>query len=213
VGSYFFAKSTTDALKENNMHRVYHKTDPVPMVALFPFMQAPYNSTGHYIESSELVFSGAAHKMAKYINSVSNKSWNALNSVPDEPYGVEWAIEQWLNSKRYTSADSHTFLRWAESALIYVLKKIGMSVVIALQGAAMGVSTLADKLAYILSKGIDLADNISYWVMRFMYRIMQALGMKTAKKKEELTRSVIRTALLRLTRKNYDNAQRAIRKI
>jgi hypothetical protein len=151
--------------------------------------------------------------MGKYIDSVRSKNWTALNSVPDEPYDVEWAIEQWLNSKRYTNADSPTFLRWAESALIYVLKKIGINVVAALQGAVMGISTLADKLAYILSKGIDLADNISYWVIRFMRRIMQALGMKVAEKKEELTRSLIRTALLRLTRKNYDNAQRAIRKI
>ena len=213
VGTYFFAKSTTENLKIENIHRVYHKTDPVPMVALFPFMQAPYNSSGHFLSSSELVFSGAAHKMGKYADSVRSKSWSALNNVPDEPYDVEWAIEQWLNSKRYTSADSSTFLRWAESALIYVLKKIGISVVAALQGAVMGVATLADKLAYILSKGIDLADNISYWVIRFMRRIMQALGMKVAKTKEELTRGVIRTALLRLTRKNYDNAQRAIRKI
>ena len=213
VGTYFFAKSTTENLKIENIHRVYHKTDPVPMVALFPFMQAPYNSSGHFLSSSELVFSGAAHKMGKYADSVRSKSWSALNNVPDEPYDVEWAIEQWLNSKRYTSADSSTFLRWAESALIYVLKKIGISVVAALQGAVMGVATLADKLAYILSKGIDLADNISYWVIRFMRRIMQAMGMKVAKTKEELTRGVIRTALLRLTRKNYDNAQRAIRKI
>lgn len=213
VGTYFFAKSTTDTLKVENIHRVYHQTDPVPMVALFPFMQAPYNSSGHFISSTELVFSGAAHKMGKYIDSVQAKSWSALNSVPDEPYDVEWAIEQWLNSKRYTSADSPTFLRWAESALIYVLKKIGISVVSALQGAVMGISTLADKLAYILSKGIDLADSISYWVMRFMRRIMQALGMKVVDSKKELTRSLIRTALLRLTRKNYDNAQRAIRKL
>ncbi len=213
VGTYFFAKSTTDNLKVENIHRVYHQTDPVPMVALFPFMQAPYNSSAHFLSSSELVFSGAAHKMGKYADSVRSKSWSALNNVPDEPYNVEWAIEQWLNSKRYTSADSSTFLRWAESALIYVLKKIGISVVAALQGAVMGVATLADKLAYILSKGIDLADNISYWVIRFMRRIMQALGMKVADKKEELTRGVIRTALLRLTRKNYDNAQRAIRTI
>ncbi len=46
-----------------------------------------------------------------------------------------------------------------------------------------------------------------------MHKIMRALGMKAAKSKEELTRGVIRTALLRLMRKNQDNAQRAIRKL
>lgn len=213
VGTYFFAKSTTEALQVKNIHRVYHQTDPVPMVALFPYMQAPYNDCSHFIASSELVFSGAAHKMGKYVDSVANKSWLGLNNVPSEPYNMEWAIEQWLKSKKRTNANSHVFLRWAESALIYVLKKIGLTFVSALQGGFMGVSTLADKLAYILDKGINLADNISYWVVRFMRRIMQALGMKVAKTKEELTKNVIRTALLRLTRKNYDNAQRALRKI
>lgn len=213
VGTFAFAKSTTDSIKPENIHRVYHKTDPVPMVALFPFMQAPYNSSAHFIASSELVFSGLAHKMGKYIDSVSSKSWHALNDAPDPLYNLESGIEQWLQSKQRTSADSPTFLRWAESALIYVLTKIGMNAVIALQGAVMGVSTLADKLAYILSKGVNLADNISYWVILFMRRIMQALGMKVPESKEELTRGLIRAALLRLIRKNNENAQRAIKNL
>jgi len=213
VGTYFFAKSTTESLKVGNIHRVYHQTDPVPMVGMFPYMQAPYNNPGHFISSSELVFSGAAHFMGKYIESVGSKGWGELNGVPEQAYDVDWAIEQWLKSNRFTSADSHTFLRWAESALIYIMKKILLGFAVVLQGALMGISTLADKLAYILSKGVNLADNVSYWVMRFMHKIMRALGMKAAKTKEELTRGVIRTALLRLMRKNQDNAQRAIRKL
>jgi hypothetical protein len=210
VGTAFFSKSTTKHLKVENMHRVYHATDPVPMVALFPFMQAPYNNNSHYIASSELVFSGAAHKMKQYRRSVKSKSWHALNGVPDQPYHVEYAIEQWLESKFYSSANSSTFLRWAESALIYVLKKIGMSAIVALQGAAMGVSTLADKLAYILYKGIDLASHISYWVIRFARKIMQALGMKVPKEEKDFTQAMIRTALLRLTRNAYESAKLAV---
>ncbi len=213
VGTYFFAKSTTSSLKVENMHRVYHQTDPVPMVGMFPYVQAPYNATGHYISSSELEVTGAAHSMNKYVMSVGGKNWDGLNGIPEQAYDVDWAIEQWLNSNRHTNADSNTFLRWAESALIYVMKKILMGAALLIQGTLMGISTLADKLAYILSKGVNLADNINYWVMRFMHKIMRALGMKAAKSKEELTRGVIRTALLRLMRKNQDNAQRAIRKL
>lgn len=210
VGTAFFSQSTTKSIKVENMHRVYHGTDPVPMVALFPFMQAPYNQHSHYIASSELAFSGAAHKMKKYRGSVKDKSWGSLNSVPDQPYNVEYAIEQWLESKRYTSANSSTFLRWAESALIYVLKKIGMNAVIALQGAVMGISTLADKLAYILYKGIDLASHISYWVIRFARRIMQALGMRVPDDEKDFTQEMIRSALLRLTRNAYEAAKLAV---
>lgn len=214
VGTYFFAKSTTDNLKVSNMYRVYHKSDPVPMVGMFPYMQAPYNSNGHYLPSSELAVTGAAHLMKAYESSVERKkNWGEFKDIPEQAYDVDWAIEQWLNSNRQTNADSNTFLRWAESALIYVTKKVLMGAAVLVQGTLMGISTLADKLAYILSKGVNLADNISYWVMRFMHKIMRALGMKAAKSKEELTRGVIRTALLRLMRKNHDNAQRAIRKI
>ena len=210
VGTALFSKSTTQSINIENMHRVYHATDPVPMVALYPFMQAPYNAHSHYIASSELVFSGVAHKMKKYRGSVKDKSWRNINGVPDQPYNVEYAIEQWLKSNRYTSAGSATFLRWAESALIYVLKKIGMHAVFALQGAVMGVSTLADKLAYILHKGIDLASHISYWVIRFARRIMQALGMSAPDDEKDFTQAMIRTALLRLTSNAYQAANLAV---
>lgn len=210
VGTYFFSKSTTKALKVENMHRVYHATDPVPMVAVFPFMQAPYNNLGHFINSSELVFSGAAHKMGKYKKSADGKTWQAFNDVPLQAYDVEYAIEQWLESKAKTDANSPTFYRWAESALHYVLKKLGMAAVLAVQGIGMTLSTLADKLAYILHKGIDLASHISYWVIRFVRRIMQALGMRTPENDSELTQQMIRTALARFTRQTYEAAKLAL---
>ncbi len=210
VGTSFFSKSTTSSLNVENMHRVYHATDPVPMVALFPFVQAPYNNNSHYIASAELVFSGTAHKMKKYRSSVKGKTWNGLNDVPDQPYHIEYAIEQWLRSKSPINANASTFHRWAESALIYVLKKIGINAIVALQGAVMGVSTLADKLAYILYKGIDLASHISYWVIRFARRIMQALGMRAPTDEKDFTQVMIRTALLRLTRNAYEAAKLSI---
>ncbi|MDH5354702.1 MAG: lipase family protein, partial [Gammaproteobacteria bacterium] len=61
VGTEWFAKSTTASIGNTNMYRVYHRTDPVPMVALYPFMQAPYGQTGHYIYSTEPLSSGTAH--------------------------------------------------------------------------------------------------------------------------------------------------------
>jgi len=211
VGTYFFAKGITYTLKEESMHRVYHKTDPVPMVALFPFMQAPYNSVAHHMESTDLVISAAAHDMGKYVDSVRAKSWTNLNNVVEEPYALDYGIEQWLRSKSKLNVNSPTFLRWAESALIYVLKKLGLSIAAALQGVGMTGSTLMDKIAYILHRGLDLAAEVSMWVIHFMRRIMQALGMKTADSKEQLTKEVMRAALQRLMRNAYEAAASAVR--
>lgn len=213
VGTDWFVKSTTNTVGELNMHRCYHRTDPVPMVALYPFMQAPYGGRGNFIFSSEPLASGEAHLMGKYVRSVYRKSWAQLSATPDEPYNVEAAIEAWLISESPVDNASATFWRWVDSALIYVLKKIAMSAILSLQGVFIGVFTLADKIAYLLAKGIDLAENVSIWVEHLMRKLMLALGMKVAATKKELTRELIRQVLMRITEKASKDARNALRKL
>jgi hypothetical protein len=214
VGTEEFVKSTTSSINDVHMRRVYHRTDPVPMVALYPFMQAPYSSTGHhYLDSNEPLSTGAAHSMIKYTRSVKGKTWDQLSAMPEQPYTIEVAIEQWLKSKSPVDSSSATFWRWVDAALIYVIKKISMGAVLALQGSIIGAVTLADKLAYLLAKGIELADHISDWVELLMRKIMQALHMKAAASKKELTRDLIRSVLIRLTDKANSDARNAIRHI
>ena len=82
-----------------------------------------------------------------------------------------------------------------------------------LQSAFIGLFTVADRIAYILEKGIDLAESISIWVERLMRKLMQAIGMRVAKTKKELTRDLIRYVLVRLTEKANREAREAIRKL
>lgn len=213
VGTDWFVKSTTESIGGVNMHRVYHRTDPVPMVALYPFMQAPYGLTGHYIYSAEPLTSGVAHSMAKYILSVNNKSWAQISEAPDQPYNIESAIESWLKSKSPLDSSSATFWRWVDSALIYVLKKIAINSILLLQGSFIGALTLADKIAYILAKGIDLADNVSIWIEHLMRKLMLALRMKVAKSKKELSRQLIQYVLQRIMEQANKDARNALRKL
>jgi pimeloyl-ACP methyl ester carboxylesterase len=213
VGTDWFVKSTTSSIGSSNMYRVYHRTDPVPMVALYPYMQAPYQHTGHFIYSAEPLTSGAAHMMAKYVRSVSGKDWAQLSAAPDQPYSIEAAIESWLKSKSPVDSSSASFWRWVDSALIYVIKKVAMASILHLQGAFIGAFTLADKIAYILAKGIDLAQNISMWVEHLMRKLMQALGMRVASSKKELTRDLIRQVLRRITEKSSKDASNALRNL
>jgi len=213
VGTDWFVKSTTDTIGSENIHRVYHRTDPVPMVPLYPFMHAAYGQEGHYLFSAEPLTSGEAHKMAKYIKSVAQKTWGHLSETPESPYAMESAIESWLKSKSPIDTSSAAFWRWVDSALIYVLKKVAMAAIISLQGAFITTFTIADKIAYILAKGIDLAENISIWVEHLMRKLMQALGMQVAKSKEELTRSLISNVLARIIEKANKEARNALRRL
>jgi len=213
VGTELFARSTTSAIGEGNIHRVYHRTDPVPMVPLYPFVHAPYDRQGHYLYSAHPLTSAAAHFMANYIASVDGKSWQQMCDAPDQPYTIESAIEDWLKSKSPVDTSSSTFWRWVDSAIIYVIKKVAMTAIMGIQATFISTFTVADKIAYILAKGIDLAENISVWVERLMRKLMQAIGMTVAKNKKELTRSLIRQVLTRLSEKANQHARNALRKL
>ncbi len=207
VGTEWFVKSTTDEIDASNMFRMYHRTDPVSMVALYPFMHTP----GYFIDSTEPLTTGEAHKMAKYQKSVEGKSWKQLSGVPEHHYGIDSAVESWLQSKSPVSSASSTFWRWIDSALIYVLKTVAMQSILALQSVMIGAFTLADKIAYILAKGIELADNISIWVEHLMRKMMQALGMRIVKAKEELTRTLITSVLRAITEMANRDASNALK--
>jgi hypothetical protein len=209
VGTDWFVKSTTSAVQGVNMHRIYHKTDPVAMVPLYPFMHAPYNLPGHYIHSHEPLLSGDAHRMDRYVTSVKGKSWDSIKGNPEPPYTLESAIESWLESKTPVNSSSPTFWRWVDSALIYVIKKVAM---VTFQGAFVGVFTVADKMAYLLAKGIKMAEHVGYWVERLMRKIMQALGMRAPQSRESLTEGLIRHVLRRLMAQSNKDARNAIQK-
>ncbi|MDK2779389.1 MAG: lipase family protein [Pseudomonadota bacterium] len=213
VGTDWFVKKTTETIGADNMHRVYHRTDPVPMVPIYPFKQAPYANNGHFLPSNQPLTSGEAHFMRNYVASVRSESWETLSHNPVEPYNIEIAIENWLKSKSPVDSESASFWQWVDAALVYVIKKIAMGAVLLLQGAVIGLHTIVDKLAYILAKGINLAEEISSWVILLMKKLMQALKIKVEATKEKLTRNMMRYVLTKMTEESTRNAQKAIRDI
>lgn len=213
VGSELFAKSTTAMIGGVNIHRVYHRTDPVTLVPLYPFMHAPYHQRAHYLHSTQPLTSGTAHFISNYILSVKGKSWQQLNDAPDQPYTIEFALECWLKSKLPDNTASPQFWRWVESAFIYIFKKMSISTLLGMQAACIGTFTLADRIAYSLEKAIHMAENISSLVERLMRKIMRALGMTLVKTQKELTRSLMRYVLVRLSEKANKEARDVLRKL
>ncbi|WP_111643066.1 lipase family protein [Marinimicrobium alkaliphilum] len=213
VGTEQFAKRTTAALTSANIHRVYHRTDPVSLVPLYPFMHAPFRETGHYIHSNEPLLSGVAHGMVRYIKSVEGLAWAQINEKPEQPYTLESAIEGWLESKSPVDTSSATFWRWLDSALIHVISKVASAAAVVIQATFIGAFTIADKLAYILKKGIDLTESISRWVLHLIRRMMQALNMTAKVTRELLTQNFIRSLLERLMRKAHREARNALRNL
>lgn len=213
VGTHWFANSTTSTIGDINMYRTYHRTDPVPMVAIYPFMQAPINNPGYFLPSDFPLTSGHAHDIKHYISSLDGQGWKSISGNPIEPYNLEISLENWLKSKSPVSTSDSSFWQWVNSALIYVIKKISINALAMLQGAVIGLHTIVDKLAYILAQGINLAKDISHWVVLLMKKLMQALHIVAPPTKEELTQALIKRVLIRLTEEANKNASNAIKNL
>ena len=210
-GLEFFANRLTDKVGFENIYRVYHSTDIVPMVPVYPFAHSPTTHCGYQIPSNRFI-SFAAHKMVNYIDSVEGCSWKKLKNMGEQSANAN-SIEHWLKlDKPLNPADPKTW-EWINAGLTWVLRKVIGGAAVVLQSPAMSAISLADKIAWILHKGIDLSVDASGWVLNIMRKIMRALGMKVANAVSELTRQFMQSILRRLIEKMSTEAIRAIRNL
>ena len=209
VGISHFANDLTRKLFSHNIHRVFHSTDPVPMVPIFPYTHCPLPGLGHRINSDQKITSGDAHKMTGYIDSVKGKLWSQLDRAPAS-YNYENAIEEWLQSKRHESGSCPKTFELVEQALFWLIKKSLAGLVAGVQLAAMGVHTFLDKMAWVMAQGFKLKNEASRWVRLFMEKVMRILGIAYTKGIQNPSRNFFRFLLETLTRRAYELAKKAI---
>lgn len=208
-GLEFFADKLTSNVRAENIHRVYHATDVVPMVPVYPFTHSPTTDCAYQLPSNSFI-SLDAHKMANYRKSVEKSSWEVLKKTGEKTADAN-SIEHWLKSdKPLNPADPKTW-DWINAGLTWVLRKVIGNAAVYLQGPIMSSLSLADKIAWILRKGIDLAVDAGGWVLSLMRKIMYALGMKLAKTASELTQAFMRNILKQLIGRMSAEATRAVR--
>lgn len=226
--THLFSKSHTDKIDKQNIFRVYHESDPVPMIPVFPFCHAPFGSMAYFIHTKPIIWP-TDHFIGSYIDSVNakGKSWKTLSPTGiHEPTQAQ--MEQWLESNIKVEPSATSTWRWISSALFYVLRKIVGFSLSKLQAVFIGAVTLADNIAALLKQGFDMsgpddkggpsggaagARNIGYWVERLMRKIMQILGWGVNISKEELSQTFMRKALHQLIEKSHAEATRAVRGI
>lgn len=211
VGLTFFSAMLSQKLGPQNIHRVFHTTDPVPMVPVFPYVHNPLPGYGHRKMSENPIISGDAHMIASYKKGLPN-DWGSLDSAaPLNSH--EDAIEEWLKSNAYSNPNCPKTFEWLERAILWLLKKTLSNLAVGIQWAAMGVHTFVDKLAWLLAKGIEIKDKCSEFVKLFVKKVMSILGFKYQEGKTSITQQFLRFILETLMKRANDLAIKAIRAI
>lgn len=198
VGLPHFADQLTTGVGSANIYRVYHRTDPVPMVPTWPFTHVPNSEDDCLIDTPASLIPWHYHGMAQYITSTKGKQW--LDLKGNRPKGaLEKSVEDWLKSDGLLSFTANT-LDMLNEALWYVVKKIIKAAGIVLVGGFATTFTLLDRLAYLMSRAFDVGKELSAWVVYLIKKMAQLIGIVVTES-TNLTHQFIRYVFLRVNGK------------
>ncbi|MCQ3829011.1 lipase family protein [Microbulbifer elongatus] len=200
VGLNFFSERAQRRLGNESIFRVYHRTDPVPMVPTWPFVHIPDSGPGDLLLNSSASLNPAEyHKMANYIASLSGTeekhNWELVRKKRP-PAPIQHSIRSWLESDGPLSLTLNT--AWvAAEAVMWVLKKVVELAGIALVITGATTFTLMDQLAIFLKKAYEFGKKLSHWVKRLLIRLGKLIGIVVAEG-TNITVALIRTIFIRM---------------
>lgn len=200
VGLDFFASAAERRIGAANIYRVYHKTDPVPMVPTWPFMHVPDGGGGDVLLPSGLHLKPwEFHSMTRYIASTKGDGktglpWKTLRAKRPKDV-LDSSVERWLKSDGIVSLTLDT-ARVVSAAVLWVVKKLINLAGVAVVMAGSTTFTLLDRLAMLMHKALDFAKDVSFWVLRLIKRMAQLVGIVIVEGMN-ITVAFIRTVFMR----------------
>lgn len=202
VGLEMFASKCSSRLSVENIYRMYHQTDPVPMVPTWPFHHVPTSNADYFVYTPMAPKPWEYHLMKHYIQSAKKAgSWSAIKR--SRPKGhLDATVERWLKSDGVLSFTANS-LELLDAAMLYVIKKVINVTGIVLVSAAASTFTLLDRLAIFMAKAAKVSADVSIWVSHLVKKMAAIIGIKI-KEKTDLTALFIRAVFLRLHQKIAD---------
>ena len=199
VGTEMFASKCTSRVLADNIYRMYHQTDPVPMLPTWPFFHVPKSNAGYLVYSPVSAKPWEYHLMKHYVESAKKAgSWSKIKH--NRPKGhLDAAVERWLQSDGVLSFTAHS-LELLDAAMLYVVKKVVNVTGIILVSGAASTFTLLDRLAIFMAKAANVSADVSIWVYHLIKKMAALIGV-TVKKGVDLKVAFIRIVFLRLHQK------------
>ena len=199
VGDGVFARSLTRGVGPDNIYRVSHPADPVPMIPLFPFWHLPFNRGGLSIANTQnsLISVGAHSMEPSYIPGVAGQTWGSLArsalSANESAQVTGW-LEQAAQGGSPMLMGSAQLLSMIGRVLKWLLAKAGMLVMGAVGVTLTVGATLLDQLAWLLSRGVSASKELAGYVTTLIGAIFRFLG-RTVSAATDITMAFLRWVL------------------
>lgn len=132
VGNWAFVNWLDNAIGSENIRRVFHPADPVPMIPLFPFFHAPPGDAFALANTDGGIINPKYHGMDdSYVPGVGDMSWTGLSRIEKAPdSGIR--LQRWLAEGGVTNGfvmGSARLLGLIGDALAWILKRAAQVVV------------------------------------------------------------------------------------
>ena len=186
TGDGIFARALTQRVGAAQMHRVYHPSDPVPMIPLFPFWHAPVGRAGLAISNAKtgLIDKSAHNMLGSYIPAVGDSSWSGLASAASARADEARQVQGWLER---SAQGQSGFVMGSARLLDMIGRALRWLMVSALKLAGHGLSatlsagaTVLDQVAWALSTGASLSKQVAGYVKTLIGAIFRFLGRSAA---------------------------------
>ena len=194
AGTFAHTEFLTSAVGPDNIFRVFHDTDPVPMVPIFPYTHAPSGRAGYLITGSGMIISPGAHSLTLYQSNVGNASWAGLPTIPHRRFSLD-TVDDVLEMAGHIPGGylSSLLMRLIVRALGMILSATGA----VLGTGAYALATVIDQIAYILVRGLGALATAADHLRAVIVQILRFLGI-TAVRSVSLTVSFLRWLLQKL---------------
>ncbi len=181
-----FARQLTERVGTDNILRVSHPSDPVPMIPLFPFHHVPFEAEELQIaQTTKSSISGAAHKMRdSYIPGVADVTdWEQLRVRPRSRLEIDSLLDGAAAGDQKGSA---SLLDKIKRVLYYFLNGVSLTFSVGF--------TVLDQLASMLARAAQVTKEMSRGIEMLVGMIFRFLG-RTALTGVQLTTAFLRWVL------------------
>lgn len=211
IGFEGFARACAREIGNAQIFRAFHKTDIVPCIPIWPYVHTPNDGSEYYLPSPGVVPGAEYHDMRRYKTSVEGKSWSVLSGLKPERRS-DASIAAWLKREGAVGLGI-TMVSWIDDAIKFVVRKCLETAAWVLSTAIGTYATIMDRLAYMLSHGVTLEENVSAWVVFLMRKIAVFVGRSQNIQSSDLNQGFIKKLLVELQRKVNIAAQAALNQL
>lgn len=172
-----YDKKMNALLGEENIYRVSHNLDPIPMIPIAPYIHVhPHikDRNNFFLKSPISSISMDNHDTNYYISSVGAKSWDSVRSASlaeidmDKHYFQSWSNdENWLKRS----------LGVAGNKGMAILLRILRGMLATTGEIVTGIATVFDLIALALKSGITFVSNIWSAAVRFIGECARVVGL------------------------------------